>query len=235
MSLWGIVACLAFALACIFSLIVAVVLPWPRPRAQLIARATRAIFVLAVVRVQVSGLKNLPTGSCIVVANHASVVDGVLLKAVLPARFSFVIKGEMRNIPVVHFLLRRAGSKFVERKDVLGSSRDARQIVKVAQAGGSLAFFPEGTVHQEPGLMRFRGGAFVAAIKGNVPIVPVAIGGSRAMLPAGRFLPRRSKLTVDILPAIQPEHEAFSGNRVLAEASRQRILAVLDEPDLAQD
>ena len=233
MIAWGIVACIAFALACIFSLLVSILVPGMRRREHLVAASARAIFFLSAVRVRVCGEENLPAGSCVVVANHASVVDGVLLKAFLPARFSFVIKGEMRDIPVVHFLLRRSGSKFVERKNIHGSSRDARQMVKAAQSGESLAFFPEGTVHEKPGVVRFRGGAFVAAIKGDIPVVPVAISGSRAMLPAGRLLPRRSDLRIDILPSILPQHDAFSSSRLLAEESRQRILAVLDEPDLA--
>ena len=62
--------------------------------------------------------------------------------AYLPARFGFVIKGEMRDIPIVHFLLRRSGSKFVERNETTGSSRDARLLVKAAQGGESLGFFP---------------------------------------------------------------------------------------------
>ncbi len=170
---------------------------------------------------------------CIVVANHASYVDGVLLKGYLPARFSFVIKGEMRNIPLVHFLLRRSGAKFVERNVHAGSARDARQIVKAAQDGESLAFFPEGTFREEPGVGRFRPGAFVAAMRAALPVVPIAITGTRAMLPSGGIWPRPNRLRIDILPPIAPGDADFQESRALAEAARQRILAVLDEPDLA--
>jgi len=184
------------------------------------------------VNVTIRGYEHLPPDSCVVVANHASYIDGPLLNGYLPARFGFVIKGEMRDIPVVHFLLRRCGSKFVERKETTGSSRDARQLVKAAKGGESLAFFPEGTFRREPGVARFRAGAFMAAIKGNMPVVPIAISGSRTMLPAGRLLPRRANLTIDILPAIAPGDEDFSSPRHLAETCRQRILRSLNEPDL---
>jgi len=157
------------------------------------------------------------------------------LKGYLPSRFSFVIKGEMRNIPVVHFLLHRSGAKFVERKEAIGSSRDARKLVKAAQDGESLAFFPEGTFVLEPGVGRFRPGAFVAALKGEMPIVPIAISGSRRMLPSGKLLPRPSDLVIDILPAIAPGDASFESSRKLSEASRQQILATLDEPDLLND
>jgi hypothetical protein len=52
------------------------------------------------------------------------------------------------------------------------------------------------------------------------------------MLPAGRFMPRNGPLTIDILPAIAPGDSDFETSRGLAEAARQRILAVLGEPDL---
>jgi len=190
------------------------------------------VFVLPRCEVKVLGLDNLPTGNCVVVANHASYVDGPLLKAYLPWRFNFVIKGELRDFPPAHFLLARSGSKFVERTDIQGSTRDARQLVKAALRGESLGFFPEGTFREEPGVGRFRAGAFVAAMKSDMPVIPIAIHGSRAFLPHGAFLPRRHPMTIEILPAIGPGDSAYSNSRTLAEESRQRILAVLDEPDL---
>lgn len=193
---------------------------------------SRMAFVLPMVEVRVRGMDNLPQDDCIVVANHASYIDGPLLKGYLPWRFNFVIKGEMRNFGPAHFLLRRAGSKFVERTDIRGSTRDARQIVKAAVAGESLGFFPEGTFQLQPGLMPFRSGAFAAARKGGIPVVPIAIRGSRYVLPARALLPRRGPLSIDVLPAIAPGDAAYETTRGLAEAARQRILQVLDEPDL---
>jgi 1-acyl-sn-glycerol-3-phosphate acyltransferase len=230
--LWGLWAWLSFALVCLFSLMVTLIVPGQQRRQRMVTWATRMIFVLAGVNVTIRGMEHLPSGSCVVVANHASYIDGPLLNGYLPARFGFVIKGEMRDIPVVHFLLRRCGSKFVERKNTSGSSRDARQLVKAAQGGESLGFFPEGTFRQEPGVARFRAGAFMAAVKGDMPVVPIAISGSRDMLPLGRLLPRHGTLVIDVLPAISPGDEHFSSPRQLAETCRQRVLEALGEPDL---
>lgn len=232
-ALWGMFAWLAFALAVIFTLLAVIVVPGMHRRQRITAAAARAVFIVTGTRVTVTGIDNLPIDHCIVVANHASYVDGVLLKGYLPGRFNFVIKGELRDIPIAHFLLRRTGSKFVERNQPSGSARDARQIVKAAQGGESLGFFPEGTFRKERGVGRFRGGAFVAAVRGELPVIPVAIGGTRYMLPSGRILPRPNNLRIDILPAIAPGDPPFSDSRELAEAARQRILMVLDEPDLA--
>ena len=65
-----------------------------------------------------------------------------------------------------------------------------------------------------------------------MPVVPIAIRGSRDMLPSGRLLPRRGPLYVDILPAIAPGDPDFETSRGLAEAARQRIIAAVGEPDL---
>ncbi len=230
--LWGLRAWTCFGLAVLFSLLVAILVPGLERRRRLVCASSRAAFSLAGVRVRVLGAEHLPDGNSVVVANHASYVDGVLLKGYLPPRFGFVIKGEMRNIPIVHFLLRRSGSKFVERKDRNGSARDARQIVRAAQDGESLGFFPEGTFRKTPGIGRFRPGAFVAAMKGKLPLVPIAIHGTREMLPSGKRLPRNVALTVDILPSIGTGDPAYADAKSLAEAARRQILAVLDEPDL---
>ena len=230
--LWGIGAWAVFVLACLFSLLVALLVPGKTRRQRLGSAAARSCFVVTGVPVELRGIDNLPTDKSVVVANHASYVDGILLKAYLPPQFSFVIKGEMRNIPVVHFLLRRFGSRFVERNEHSGSARDARQIVKAAVDGESLGFFPEGTFRLEAGLGRFRPGAFVAAVKGQMPVVPVAIHGTRAMMPSGSMLPRRTRLVIEVLPAITPGDPAFVDSKTLGEAARRRILAALGEPDL---
>jgi 1-acyl-sn-glycerol-3-phosphate acyltransferase len=231
-ALFGVYAAIIFIICVLFGLCVALLVPGADRRARWLATTTRAIFVLSAAPVEVHGLDNLPAADCVVVSNHASYVDGFLLKGFLPGRFSFVIKGEMRNIPFVHFLLRRAGSRFVERNDSTASSRDARQMVKAARSGQSLAIFPEGTFQQEPGLMRFRAGAFVAAVRGEMPIVPIVISGTRYVLPASRYLPRYGRIRVDILAPINPDHGSYSNHRELAKTVRKRIIAVLDEPDL---
>lgn len=222
-------------MAILFALLVAILVPGAGRRQHLAAVAARAVFVIPRVRVDVVGIDKLPGHDCVVVANHASYIDGVLLKAYLPGRFNFVIKGELRDIPIAHFLLRRCGAKFVERKHHSGSARDARQIVKAAQGGESLALFPEGTFRKEPGVGEFRPGAFVAAVRGELPVVPIAISGTRYMLPSGRMLPRPNSLKIEILPAIMPDDPHFSDSRALAELARQRVLSVLDEPDLEDD
>jgi 1-acyl-sn-glycerol-3-phosphate acyltransferase len=216
----------------LFVLFFATFVPGLDRRRRCASRTAQVFLKLVGVSPVVSGLEYLPDDHCIVVVNHASHVDGIVLQASLPPRFSFVIKGEVQKVPIVHFVLRRAGAKFVERFSAAGSARDARKLVKAAADGESMVIFPEGTFIEEAGLGRFRPGAFAAAIKGELPVVPVAIRGSRKILRARTLWPRRGALHVDILQAIETSSDAFSSNAELADATRARILEVLDEPDL---
>ena len=154
------------------------------------------------------------------------------MNAFLPPRFGFVIKGEMGRIPVVGFLLRRIGSEFVERFDVSGSVRDARRLLKVADAGESLAFFPEGTFLHKPGLDRFRAGAFAVAINSNLPVVPIVIFGSRNILPAKTLMPRHGHLRLEVLNPIEPTDPAFENSKDLAELASPVFQVDRSDPPL---
>lgn len=229
---YGVYAWAAFITCLTAAVLVALLVPGMARRRRWIGACARGFFTVAGIDGRLLGLEHLPEGHCVVVANHASYLDGVILQGFLPPRFAYVIKSEMKKIPLAHFLLRRIGSRFVERFHTAGSARDARNLLRAADAGQSLAFFPEGTFILQPGLGKFRLGAFATAIKAETPLVPVVISGSRAILPMGRFLPIRGDLTIQIIDPVMPDHPAFARHRLLAEEARRRMLGVLDEPDL---
>lgn len=230
--LYGVYAWIALILCVLAAILCALIVPGVTRRRRCVSFCARATLRLAGVSTHISGLEKIPSGDCVVVANHASYLDGLILQGHLPPRFSYVVKGEMQNFPFVGTLLRRIGCRFVERFEASGSARDARHLLRAASAGESLVLFPEGTFIKEPGLGRFRSGAFAAAMKANLPVVPVVISGSRHILPAGRLLPRHGHLRIDILNPIESANDAHASSKTLAEAARQRILRVLDEPNL---
>lgn len=229
-AIWGVAAWAVFVAACLGVIVGLAVVPGLDRRRRVARGGCRLVFRLAGIPLQVTGLKHLPPGPCIVVSNHASYLDGVLMMAALPARFSYVIKREMTQVPMANFLLRRVGSEFVEREQSSQGSRDARRILQQAGVGKSLVFFPEGTFREEPGLRRFRQGAFNAARRGEVPVVPAVILGSRAMLRAHTWLPRPGRLEVHILPPVETRHGATAPE--IAAQCRAIMLPVLGEPDL---
>jgi 1-acyl-sn-glycerol-3-phosphate acyltransferase len=200
-----------------------------------IARYTAGTFLrLAGMPLRVKGLDRLPDQPCVVVANHSSYLDGVILKAALPAHFCFVIKKEMVRVPLAGALLRRIGSEFVDRFNRHSGGMDARRIIRKASGGQSLAFFPEGTFNEQPGIGRFHVGAFLIAVRASMPVVPIGIRGARRALPAGTIWPRPGAIEVDILDVL-PDTGAADSNTAAAglrDAARQKVLAVAGEPDL---
>lgn len=217
-------------------LLVAAMLALAVPRLEWRRTVTRQLarlwLRLAALRLTVRGLDGLPAGSCVLVANHASYLDGVIMKAALPPRFSFVIKREAAAMPVVGLLLARIGSVFVDRQSSGGRHRAARRVVRRAENGHALVFFPEGTFDDEPGLKRFHVGAFVAAARGGVPLVPAVIHGARRALPNGALVPRPGPLTVEILAPLSLQ-DCGGSVEGLRDAARRAMLEHLDEPDLA--
>ncbi|MFK8015949.1 MAG: lysophospholipid acyltransferase family protein [Gammaproteobacteria bacterium] len=230
--LYGGYAVTVFAVVALLVLIIVAVMPGLRRRRQVARCGARAIFRLCGISIDYGELATLPTEPCVVVANHASYIDGVLLCALLPPRFGFVIKREVTRAPLVHLLLRRIGAYFVERHNRQAAASDTRSLLRAAGAGQSLAVFPEGTFQADAGLLRFRAGAFAAAVAGRRPVVPVTIQGARDILPAGVWLPRPGQLRVRVFPQIACEGEGRTEMQRLARASRAVFLRHLDEPDL---
>lgn len=198
---------------------------WCRSAARILVRLTGAPFT-------VQGLERLPEGPCILVANHSSYLDVYVLLAAIPHHFHYVAKRELLNNCWVAMPLKRIGTLFVERFDPQRSAEEGRQLIGAARDGKSLGFFPEGTFTRMPGLLPFRMGAFVAAAQAGVPVVPTIIRGTRAMLRAGSWFPRWSRLEVIVETPIQPDGKDWSAVVRLREAARLSILRRNGEPDL---
>jgi len=231
-ALYGLCALAVFCLLLLLAAVLAVVVPrlaWRRGLTRWIARAALALFGL---RVMSSGNQNLPEGSCVVVANHSSYLDGILLQALLPPRFSFVVKREASSLPIAGFLMHRIGVEFVDRHSHGGRQRGARRVIERAQQGHSLVFFPEGTFDETVGLKRFHSGAFTAAMRGDMPVVPVVIRGARRAMPSHTIIPRPGRIRFEILEPLPSTGPGVTAD-LLRDEARRHMLERLDEPDLA--
>jgi 1-acyl-sn-glycerol-3-phosphate acyltransferase len=231
-TIYGVFALAVFSLLLVLATALALVVPRLDWRRRLTHRLAGLALAVLGVRLTVDGLARLPTGSCVVVANHASYLDGILMKAALPPRFSFVVKREAASMPMAGFLLKRIGSEFVDRHSAGGRRRDAMRVLRRAEAGHALVFFPEGTFDGVSGLKRFHVGAFAAAVRGSMPVVPAVILGARRAMPNRALIVRPGRVRVEILPPIEcPASGAVTDD--LRRAARRAIVARLDEPDLA--
>jgi 1-acyl-sn-glycerol-3-phosphate acyltransferase len=193
-------------------------LPSLRARRQVAGTVARMFFRLAGIPLRIEGVERLPQTPCVVVANHASYIDGIVAAAALPPAFAFVIKKEMVRVPLASLLLRRLGSAFVERFDRHRGGADTRRVWKLAAGGQSLVFFPEGTFDTRRQIGRFLGGAFATAKRSNMPVVAVAIHGTREVLPSGGIKIYRHPVHFEVLDVLDAEDARERSRRLIAEA-----------------
>jgi len=199
-------------------------------------RMTRLLLLCTGVNLKVErDPATLSTAGEVVVANHSSYLDGVLLMAAIAQPCHFVTKRELARIPILGTFLRRLGVVFVERFEVRAGVEDAHRLARLAVAGESSIFFAEGTFVRAPGLLPFHLGAFAAAVEADRPLVPVALQGARDLLADGQWLPQRSDIAVHIGPALKADHpsNAFVATIQLRDAARRYILDHCGEPDTA--
>ncbi len=203
-------------------------------RRRAIARwGAATVFKMIGSGIEIRGEPLTENDTAVVVANHQSYLDGIILTAVLPPQYTFLIKGEMSRVPLAGFVLSRLGSQFVDRSSARHRHRSARRLVESAKQGHPLAVFPEGTFDGTPGLKPFRMGAFRAAWRARRPIAPLVISGARRKLPADSWLPRPGPLTVEFRPLVSARE--FPDEIGLMKAVRQAILERLEEPDLDRE
>lgn len=195
--------------------------------------AVRLLLTLLGVPLRVRGLQNLPRDPSIAVANHASYMDGLVLAAALPRRYTFVVQHGAARWPLVGLMLRRMGVVFVNRQDSRAGARQTRLLIRHLENGESLAVFVEGTFREEAGLLAFKTGAFLMAARARAPVVPVAICGTRRFYGGGRRLPRWSPLEIRIRKPIMPQGNDRPAALILRDAARAELLSVVGEPDLA--
>lgn len=230
---FSVYALAVFALMGLIALLATLALPGLTRRRAAARRMARVLLSCVGMPLRVRGLEHLPSGQCVVVANHASYLDGPVFTAALPARFSFVIKREMAAVPLAGAFLRRIGSQFVERFDRRRRGADALRVLRTATHGQSLVFFPEGTFTPTPGLLKFHSGAFTTAVRAGCPVVPAVVRGTRSTLSPRGELPRPGRIEVEILPPLAlPEGAPAHRAALLRDQARAVILGALGEPDL---
>ncbi|MFN3988197.1 MAG: AMP-binding protein [Rhodocyclaceae bacterium] len=224
--MWGWLAMLGVP-----GVLVLLVLPGARARWAVFRAACRALVSVSGCRLRVEGLERLPEGPSVLVANHASYVDVFVLVAALPGAVRFVAKSEFAGHWLLARLFRRLGVLFVERFDHRRSVEDAAWLAERAESGPPLVFFAEGTFGPAAGLRAFRLGAFDVAARTGLPVVPIALAGTREMLRDETWRPQRHPLRITVGPPVYPEGQGWRQVIVLRDRVRAAILADCGEPD----
>ena len=173
-------------------------------------------------------------GNAVILFNHTSYMDAVIIASVLPGEPAFVAKKEFADQAFAGSFMRRLGVAFVERFDAAASLADAETVTGMAKAGRLFVFFPEGTFTRRAGLLGFYMGAFKVAAEANLPVVPGILRGVRTLLRGDQWFPRRTPISVVIEEPIQPAGTDFTAMLALRDAARAAMLKHVGEPDLGR-
>ncbi len=150
-------------------------------------------------RFRVEGLDNVPDGAALIVANHPSGLDPVVVAAALPRRALFVAGAEFLTIPFIGWVIRTYGVIPVRRDKI--NPAVVKDALRALEAGALVVIFPEGRISPEGGPLR--AGAGMLAAHAGVPIVPVAVRGAAEVLPLGHYVPRPGRVSVIFGPPVR--------------------------------
>ncbi|MFT7824603.1 MAG: AMP-binding protein [Sulfurimonas sp.] len=211
-------------------------------RWYMIQRCAKLLAYVTATPLKAKGVKNLPPqGSpCILISNHGSYLDSAALVAALPGHFRFIAKSELSKSFYTRIPLEKICTEFVERFEISKSIHDTEHLRTLLESGHALIFFPEGSFSRVPGLMPFRLGAFSIAAEANVPVIPIAIRGTRSILRSGSWFPHHGSITIKIGKPIDPKKIKAKTDKKewdiaigLRDQSREFILQHCGEPDLS--
>ncbi len=205
---------------------------WRRAR-----RGARALFALTGISLELIGRFVPAAGRQVIICNHQSYLDGLILVAMLEHPVRFVAKRELITFAPLRWFLTALGVLFVERFDRRQGVVDAGVVADAVRAGDTVMFFPEGTFHRMAGLLPFQLGAFETALSAGATITPLVIRGTRQVLRGDDIQIHRGTVIVEVLEsmavsACEPQRRWAAAVRLRREA-RARILARCKEPDLA--
>ena len=179
-----------------------------------LSRAVVGPFLHAYGRPRVTGLENIPaSGPALLASNHLSIVDSVYLPLMLTRPIVFPAKAEYFSAkgPIGRLwaaYLRSTNQLEINRHDVRSARATLEAAVEILRAGQLFGFYPEGTRSPDGRLYRGRSGIGWLALNSSAPVVPVAMSGTRKMLPPGASVPRPALIEIRIGKPLEFGHLA---------------------------
>lgn len=179
----------------------------------------------------VSGIENIPKQPAIIISNHASYMDTfALLGTLCTSSLVFVAKKELTRLWFLRTFLTKHQHILVDRYDIAAGEREIGQITCALEKEQSPVIFPEGTFTHAAGIRPFKLGAFKMAVTSGIPLCPIAIRGTRYVLPSDRWLLRPRSIHVTILPTLVPKSGHFDEIIRLRDKAREEIAHYSQEP-----
>jgi len=176
------------------------------------------------VRVKIEGMEQLNgKGPYIFMSNHQGSYDIFALLGHLPYQFKWLAKKELFSIPFFGWTMAAAGYIRIDRegtRETVEAMNDAAQKIR---DGMSVVIFPEGSRSPDGSIQPFKKGGFTLAIKSGVPIVPIAISGSRDIMPKDKLTAASGEIRIRMDHPIKTENFSLKGRESLMKGVREVI------------
>jgi 1-acyl-sn-glycerol-3-phosphate acyltransferase len=182
---------------------------------------------IAGVTARAEGLENIPRGTCLFVANHASNTDPPAIVGVIPRRVAILLKKSLLSIPIVGPAFRMGDFVAIDRENVKEALSGINLAIQRAQTGLSFLAFPEGTRSRDGRLQPFKQGVFRMAIQAGIPLVPVACAGAHRILARDKFGIKPGQMVVRFCPPIDTTTYQSAQKNELARRAHSAIAAAL--------
>lgn len=179
---------------------------------------------LAGIRYRVAGAEHLPLDrAAVYCSNHESNVDPPILFDALHPRMHILYKHEIDRIPVLARAFRMGGFIPIDRGRKEAAMRSIEKAAQSLRDGNSFLIFPEGTRSRTAGMLPFKKGGFIMAIKAQAPIVPVAVQGGRAAMTKGSAIIRPVTVSIRVGPPIETKGLSLDDRDALIVRVREAI------------
>jgi 1-acyl-sn-glycerol-3-phosphate acyltransferase len=183
---------------------------------------------LSGIKYRVAGAEHIPHDRAVVFcSNHQSNVDPPVLFEALHPRTHILYKAELNALPLLARAFRVGGFIPVDRRNKEAALRSIEAGAASLRSGNSFLIFPEGTRSRTDELLPFKKGGFIMAIKGQAPIVPVAVQGGRAAMRKGSRIVRPVTVSVRVGEPIETAGLTLDKRDALIARTRERITALL--------
>lgn len=180
-------------------------------------------------RFKVVGRENIPPkGPAILVSNHLSYLDPIVLGLAVKRKIYFMAKEELFRIPLFHRLIKILYAFPVKRR---GFDRKAlKAALEFLSQGKIVGLFPEGTRHREGTVGPFSSGVALLALKSGAPVIPLGIKGTNRVILKDKILPRFPRIEVKVGRSFIVGKENFSKEKVLlgTKKIKQSLTALLN-------